>query len=46
MALFVFVTLRGIDGHVGNGKTITPIDTDDLDGRVLDGNAGDGGVGE
>ena len=46
MTLLVLVAFRGIDGHVGNGETVTSVDTDYLNGRVLDGNASDGGVGE
>lgn len=46
MALLVLVAVGRINSHVCNGKTIAAVDTNDLDGRVLDGNAGDGGVGQ
>ena len=46
VTLLVLVAFRGIDGHVGNGEAVTSVDTDYLNGRVLDGNTSDGGVGE
>jgi hypothetical protein len=46
VTLLVLVTFRSIDGHIRNGETVTSVDTDNLDGRVLDSNAGDGGFGE
>jgi hypothetical protein len=46
VTLLVLVALRGINGHVRNGETIAAVDTDDLNRRVLDGNAGNGRVGE
>lgn len=44
--LALAVTGRVVDGHVGNGKPVRAVDTDGLDGRILDVQVGDGRAGE
>lgn len=44
--LALAVTGRVVDGHAGNGKPVRAVDTDGLDGRVLDVQVGDGRAGE